>query len=77
LRRHFAFFEGAGGHEKTIGQGRFAVVDVGDDREVYDIRNCLLCIGPQRWVTRTLPNDWSSDSATVDDSVKFAIRFDD
>ena len=39
LLAHVAFADSSGALEQAIGQGRLAVVDVGDDREVADARS--------------------------------------
>jgi hypothetical protein len=36
LRRHLTHLERAGDLEKTVGERRFAVIDVRDDREIAD-----------------------------------------
>ncbi|MCY1552518.1 hypothetical protein D9M68_889180 [compost metagenome] len=37
LRRHFAVRQSAAALDQAIGQGRFAVIDVGNDGEVADM----------------------------------------
>ena len=37
LLDHFARFEPAGQLDQPVGQRRFAVVDMGDDREIADV----------------------------------------
>ena len=51
LRLHFALAERAGQLEQSVGQGRFAMVDVGDDAEIADV----LGIHELRWRERTRP----------------------
>ena len=45
LRAHLALGEGAADLDQTVGEGRLAVVDMGDDGEVADVRRGRSCGG--------------------------------
>jgi len=62
LRIHLSFFDRAGNLKKSIREGRFAMINVGDDAEVSNVVHIMgALILPQQSIIIKTKNDHSLD----------------